>query len=308
MEEPIVERFGSTVSLILQENLKRWSRDLEEKLRGDTELKPIKHAQSVQLVMDHLKIFHDDYESKFGLMEKTGMPALRDDTKTCISSTGYCAKAFLGLLMADRVHVADRQRTQERKKIGFVHQEVSTLAADSKDCPICQENLGVENLEGKKESPIKLVICCGQIVGKKCLKTWLKTSACVDILKENCPICRYGFPKAFLEKLLGEPEDDEKDDGNGLGEPTAKLSAPQGVTVLINPSLSHERRGLPGRQDDVPITSQALPVHDELSTPRETQTQPRLFGLSPLLDEQIRQFQEALRRGEWAIDDLEMEG
>jgi hypothetical protein len=67
--------------------------------------------------------------------------------------------------MADRLHVITQKRQDERERIGFEEVAASDLEQDSKDCPICQDPLGIPNPEGARENPIRLTVCCGQIFG-----------------------------------------------------------------------------------------------------------------------------------------------
>ena len=305
MEVPIVDLFGSTVSLIMRDTLKRWGHAVKAKLRNDTELRPVKDAQYVQLIMNHLKIFQDGYESKFGLMEETKPSAFGGirDNKMHIPSTGYGAKIFLGLIMADRVHVVDRKRRHEREKIGFVHLDASTLAEDSKNCLICQDELGVENEEGKKESPVKLVICCGQILGEECMKTWLKEIVYGDVFRENCPVCRYTFPTAFLLKIF-RVEQEVKDVVMRDVEPTLQPSTPPALINLISPSPSPERTLALRSSQRLARRINGIPAFPQAARRRA----PRPIALLALMDEQNRELEESLRSGENNVDDFEMEG
>jgi hypothetical protein len=313
--------FGKTVALILRDTLKRWGKAMRAKVRSDPELRPIKEAQHVNLIMDYLKVFQHGYESKFGLMEETKQSVqceVRDNTMH-IRTTGYGAKVFLGLVMADRVHVVDRKRRHEREKIGFVAVDPSKLPADSKDCSICQDAMGVQTPEGEKESPVKLVICCGQIVGEECLKTWLNEVAYGDILRETCPVCRYKFPAAFLEKLFGEQEEEDDEDVD-IEEPTVQLPTrrAQSVIDLVGPSPSPERllAGLSSRQ--AAVLTELMGVTPERRSnntngmpipPRTARTVvPRPIGLLHLLGQEQQEREEAHRRGVNNVDDFEMEG
>jgi hypothetical protein len=184
---------------------------MRAKLRVEPELRPIRDLEHVCLIIDYLEIFRDSYESKFGKMEESnrGQPGETKDGCVYITSTGYGAKIFLGLMMADRIHVIDRQRRYLREKIGFADLDISTLGDDSKNCPICHDPMSVENPEGIKEDPIELTICCSQVIGRRCLKTWLREFVYGDMLRDTCPICRFKFPETFMEKLfeMGEYKD-----------------------------------------------------------------------------------------------------
>jgi hypothetical protein len=208
VEEELVRQFGSTMALILQDVLKRWARVMRAKLRQEPKLRPIRDLEHVFLIMEYLKVFRDCYESKFGEMEESisSQPEGIKDGAVYIKSTGYGAKIFLGLMMADRIHVIEHQRRHERKRIGFVDLDVSTLGDDSKNCPICHDPMGDENPEGITETPIALTICCGQVMGRRCLKTWLREFVYGDILRDTCPICRFRFSETFMKKLFDAKE------------------------------------------------------------------------------------------------------
>lgn len=167
IEEPLVAGFGFPMSLMIIDTLKRWAVTMLRKLRDSPELSPIREREHVNLIMDFTGEFETEYESRFGKMEDTniGRPGIIKRNAVYIRSTAYGTKVFLGLLMADRLQVIDRKRREAREKIGFMKMIASEIADDSKDCPICQDAMGVINSEGKLETPIKLTVCCGQVFG-----------------------------------------------------------------------------------------------------------------------------------------------
>ncbi|RDL39548.1 uncharacterized protein BP5553_03888 [Venustampulla echinocandica] len=209
-EEPVVAMFGTGVASIMKDVIKRWADAMGSKLGEDQRLRPIKPMEQGNLIMKYITDFQQAYELMYGKIEDSrsilGEP--RDEIPH-IRSTGHGAKLLLGLMMTDRLRVFCRLRTLERMEIGFRELEVKDLEQDSRKCPICQDEIGVQDVDGSKESPIVLVICCGQIIGEACLKRWLLDR--YDETRDSCPICRFEFPKSFLNKLLGEDWYDEWD-------------------------------------------------------------------------------------------------
>jgi hypothetical protein len=207
-EERVLGKFGENVLYIFRKLLKHWARAMLDKVHEDSGLRPIKEREHVGLIMEYLQKFQNSYEERFGKMETGKSPSafgeIKDNT-VFIKSTGYGVKVVLGLLMADRMHVIQKKRKLEREIIGFMEVEVENLEHDSKDCPICQDPMGVESPDGAKETPLRLVICCGQVIGSHCLKTWL-TVMVFDNHRDSCPICRFKFPLSFLENLFTPEE------------------------------------------------------------------------------------------------------
>jgi hypothetical protein len=199
-EQVIVERFGSTVEYIVKDVMQRWSVDLEKLLNVDTRIRRLKEEKHVNLILHYLDVYTELWEDKFGIMEE-----VEGEIKgtVFIQSTGYGVKVLLGLLMADRLNVIDFIRREERLRIGFEMVGQETLAEDAKMCPICQDEMGIQNSEGFNEAPLTLVICCGQAIGEQCLKTWLGFPVHGQ-LKTTCPCCRFKFPEPFLQKLFGD--------------------------------------------------------------------------------------------------------
>ena len=195
----------------MKDVLKRWARALRSKLQGDPGLRPIREREHVNLIMKYLNVFQEGYETVFGMMERNVHSQLEQvkDPTVHIRSTAYAAKVFLGLLMADRLHVVEKLRRQERERIGFVEMDEAVLEEDSKNCPVCQDPMGAENPEGKKESPIQLVLCCGKVIGENCMKQWLSGFAYGDEQRDSCPVCRFQFPESFMRKLFDTEEEEE---------------------------------------------------------------------------------------------------
>lgn len=169
VEAPLLEKFGPVMSRIIQHILTQWVKAMRAKLRSLPELRPIREKEQVDLIMEYLKIFQDEYELEFGQMEETLVGALDEikDNTVYIRSTAYGTKVFLGLVMADRLLVIERKRRQQREKIGFVELSASDLDDDSKNCPVCQDTLDIQNTDGHRETPIRLIVCCGQVFGKE---------------------------------------------------------------------------------------------------------------------------------------------
>jgi hypothetical protein len=208
IEEDISGQFGPTMVMILKEALKRWAPAMLSKLRNQPDLRPVPLMDDIYLIMNYLGVFEHFYASMFGKMEDGSSRQVEagEDMSLHIRSTAFCAKLFLGFIMADRLHVVNIRRQQERQDIGFVGLDVSMLADDSKNCPICLDLMGVEIRDGIKEFPIKLVACCSQVIGHLCLKTWLCEFIIGDEYRNTCPMCRFNFPETFLDKLFSTEE------------------------------------------------------------------------------------------------------
>lgn len=209
VEQILLRKFGTNMTRIIEQVLKMWAHAMLAKLREEPGLRPIRERDYVNLIMGYLKLFQQYSEDKFGKMED-GLPPsvfgeIRDNT-VYIKSTGYGAKVVLGLLMADRMHVVEKKRKRQREKIGYDEMDVSEVEHDSKDCLICQDPMGVETAEGTKETPLRLVICCGQIIGQACLRVWLSELASGVAYRRSCPVCRFKFPDSFLAKLFSKKE------------------------------------------------------------------------------------------------------
>jgi len=85
---------------------------------------------------------------------------------------------------------------------GFVEVPIESVEADSQKCPICHDRMGVANEDGITEAPLGMVICCGQVLGATCLRTWLRELASHSGRgRESCPHCRYLLPESFVRKL-----------------------------------------------------------------------------------------------------------
>jgi hypothetical protein len=206
VEEAVLFKFGGTMLYILRKVLAQWAVAMWEQVSSYSDFTGIREVEHVNLIMKHLKRFHDLYEQKFGKIEKdtslSSLGRIKDDT-VYIKCIGYGVKVVLGLLMADRMHVIQAQRQSFKERTGFLEINPKSLDIEHSDCPICQDPMGVESPEEKTETPIKLVICCQQIMGKQCLKTWLGELLYSNKFVDSCPTCRYRFPEPFLEKLYG---------------------------------------------------------------------------------------------------------
>jgi hypothetical protein len=275
-EEVITHQFGATIETLIKKTLKNWAKALRAKIRVDGPYKSLKEREHVQLIMDHLMKYHDCYEALYGLMEDSRLGQLGHikDNTVYIRSTGYGVKVLIGLMMADRLHVIDKFRREERERISYESVPASDLPDDSKNCPICQDPLDTETPEGTSEQALKLIICCGQVIGESCLKAWLAQSG--RGVRKNCPTCRFQFTPGFMEKLFEgeepwlEGEDSEEDDDiedaivvdapavvdlvSPSPEPqeaSASASAPADMTrlVFMNSVHTHIPRGLDGLPD-----------------------------------------------------------
>ena len=109
--------------------------------------------------------------------------------------------------------------------------KVDSLSEDGKHCSICQDPMGIANAEGVKEAPIKLVICCGQVIGERCMRMWLQEFCFPDIQRDSCPVCRFVFPGKFLDKLFGREDENWSNTAEGNKDQKEIIN-------LVSPSLS----------------------------------------------------------------------
>lgn len=224
--------FGENMLFILNDTLKRWAHAMWAKVRRDPGLRPIREREHVDLIMQYLNVFQKSYEEQYGKME-SGKPSsafgeIKDNT-VFIKSTGYGVKVVLGLLMADRMHVVERKRKFERETVGFIELQADEVEHDAKDCPICQEPMGVESPEGTKETPLRLVVCCGQVIGSGCMRAWLGELVYEDVYRDTCPVCRFKFPDSFMELLFSKDEY------------ATRASKERGEVDLVSPSPNRPR-------------------------------------------------------------------
>jgi Ring finger domain len=241
-EEPVVRQFGGTVGRLIKRTLKRWAEALKAKLERDGPYRQLRDTEHVQLIMDHLRRYHDSYEARFGEMEDSregGQLGHIKNSTVYIRSTGYGVKVLMGLMMADRFHVVDRLLREERERVAYKQVLVSDLPDDSKNCPICQDPLDTATPESTSEPALKLIICCGQTIGENCLKAWLGRPD--KGARKNCPTCRFPFPPSFLEKLFdGEKpcrSAEDEFDGEDM-EDAIVVDDQRNVVDLVSPSPS----------------------------------------------------------------------
>lgn len=96
--------------------------------------------------------------------------------------------------------------------------------------------MGVNNLDGVKETCIEMAICCGQCFGENCLKTWFGVSSSDGSTKSSCPYCRYNVPKPLLVRFMGYV--DESDGYNTDDNDAEQLIAEeyQQLVNMLNPN------------------------------------------------------------------------
>jgi hypothetical protein len=239
-EEPFTSQFGSTMQKLMKETLADWVVAMRNRIQECGPYKELRDRESVVIIMEHLRSYHEKYESIYGHMEEQVFWGKLSDNSVHIRSTGYGVKVLLGLMIADRLHVIDRLRREERERVCFERVDSSDLPADSKNCCICQDPLDTPTPEGLSEQGLKLIICCRQVIGENCLKSWLARSG--PSIRKNCPNCRFNFPLCFLVKLFGDEysldvdseEEEEDPEGSILVEPPAE------VIDLVSPSPEPE--------------------------------------------------------------------
>lgn len=198
--------------------MKRWGKELSTRLLQGNQLRDPKNSDSIPLVCHYLERFSEKFEVFFGTMER--YEEMKDPKGVVvIKSTGFCAKLAVGLMMTDRLHVINHLRRRERERICFETITPEKLAVGDQVCFTCLQPYFEAGEEGEIEQPIKLVICCNQIIGFDCLKTWLNMQSATGLFKKTCPMCRFEFPKCFLDRFC-TPENLEEDKELDNGEET----------------------------------------------------------------------------------------
>jgi Ring finger domain len=261
-EELVSDQFGSTVQRLMKNSLKEWAAAMKPIVTATAPYKSLNERDAVILIMDHLRDYHYSYEQVYGYMEETTVFGKIQGSTVYIQSTGYGVKVLLGLMMADRLHVIERWRREERERVCFERVDSSDLPADCKNCSVCQDPLDTETPEGASEQGLKLIICCQQVIGESCLKAWLAQSG--PSIRKNCPNCRFDFPQCFLVKLFGEgyqmevgPEEEEYDE-----EDTIVVEHPREVVDLVSPSPQQPPGPEETRHERSPAPSPAFGVSD----------------------------------------------
>ena len=153
IEEPLLAQFGSEMAQIIRDVLSNWAKATQEMIRSLPGLRPIYVIEKVDIIMEFLMKYDQQYVLKFGWMDNFSVSPIGEvkDNTVCIRSTAYGTKIFLGLLMADRIQIMDLKRRDERERIGFEELINSELAEDSENCPICQEVMGVHTPKDTKK-------------------------------------------------------------------------------------------------------------------------------------------------------------
>ncbi|OBT48916.1 hypothetical protein VE00_00560 [Pseudogymnoascus sp. WSF 3629] len=113
-----------------------------------------------------------------------------------LNSSPQAIKMLVICMVTDRIHALDELRHKRRQETGGTLVSIEDLPSDAKDCPICRETLGVESEAGEIEYPVRLVSCCGQYAGERCLQEWYRSPE-----GRSCPLCRRTPSSSFFEKL-----------------------------------------------------------------------------------------------------------
>lgn len=147
--------------------------------------------------------FRDEWEKMYGKMTAPIYHSKEDELESTIriASTGQGARYLLGFMMTDRAKLTDQRRRWEKEEIGFTPVDHTTLPYGCKNCPICQDDMGIESPEGEKEEAIRLVYCCGNIFGKECLLRWVDSE---QGGRQDCPFCRAVFTHSLINKLVSD--------------------------------------------------------------------------------------------------------
>lgn len=118
-----------------------------------------------------------------------------------INSIPEVIKMFVIMIVTDRIHALDALRQTRRHEIGMAYVSVGDLPTGADNCPICSEPFGTLREDGESDDPVRLVCCCGQYVGERCLKMWYRKYG------GACPFCRTPPTDSLIDKLFdGEPD------------------------------------------------------------------------------------------------------
>lgn len=216
MEVAAVEQLGPYVSATIKYVLALYVGYLLQYIEhGIEEWKSIKWQMHSDSVSTAMRIFRGHWENHYGMMAEfpATLPEHFHDGVISIKSTGQGANILLGLILSNRATVADKSRDWARLDTGFKEVAIEELPNDSRDCSICRDPLGVENEEGYEESAIRLIFCCGQIIGRRCLKNWLDPAE----RQTSCPTCRAKFSTSFINKLRGKEDGGAEVNGHADG-------------------------------------------------------------------------------------------
>ncbi|KFY15316.1 hypothetical protein V492_02069 [Pseudogymnoascus sp. VKM F-4246] len=113
-----------------------------------------------------------------------------------LNSSPQAIKMLVICMVTDRIHALDELRLQRRQETGATLVNIEDVPSDARDCPICREALGLPNELGDVECPVRLVSCCGQYAGDRCLQEWYRSPE-----GRSCPLCRRTPSSSFFEKL-----------------------------------------------------------------------------------------------------------
>lgn len=292
-EEAGIAQFGSKIASIINDILRRYVRALRRKLRKDGPLKRMVDDESLALIFIYLHEFHCQYEQCFGYMEAhvNALGEITVNNIVRIRTTGYGAKLIAGLMMADRVQAAKLRQINELERVSLLQVDIKKIPKDSKDCPVCKEEMGATNIDGTQESCIQLVICCNQYFGEACLKTWLSAARNGGRTRASCPNCRYQFPQSFMDKLLGPEQEPEADSSSDDFEPAPSTDPEsQQIINLITPSPSPQLQLDLNQESQVELaTSPALAWYTEFQQTINptTSSPPSQIQLDPTQESQL---------------------
>lgn len=113
-----------------------------------------------------------------------------------LNSSPQAIKMLVICMVTDRIHALDELRHKRRQETGATLVSIEDLPSDAENCPICREALGALNEMGEIENPLRLVSCCGQYAGERCLQEWYRSPE-----GRSCPLCRCTPSSSFFEKL-----------------------------------------------------------------------------------------------------------
>lgn len=206
IEKPIIDRLGPKVAAIFDWVLRAWCDDVF-KLIPKTPFRTPHHevVPIMVAIQRRTKQFKLIWEKYFGIMDKDrtlykiaphGRPAVN------VKSTGAASQILMHSMLDDRVKVLQERRLRWRQKMCFLEgvcflKEIPHLEPPAdKECPICTTEYCTEMPEGTMEAPLRMIACCGNYLGSKCLRRWVKTG------NASCPICREKLSFRFCSILI----------------------------------------------------------------------------------------------------------
>lgn len=203
---------GKTVTKLIFNSLNQGIDRLRLVFEAIPWYKNIAQEDRIVQIIDQLRVFTTDWQGEFGALAKYEEVTESEYKKGLfiVNSCGQGHEALLALMLIDRANVIDDYRKRERRRIGSM--KVVPVAGEPCDeCPICREELNKENEDGVTEHGVRIVYCCSNVFGNKCLALWSEGGA------GTCPMCNTRLPEEVVEQLIEGGFDDGEDDEGAEG-------------------------------------------------------------------------------------------